>query len=235
MTRSIMEQAWLDTPHRARLTSWRPAHIARFLRQIGTDYDFLFTEHSANFVSNQWKHRPRPDWAVATVQAGQLLIRFVADRGAYEVLVSSPASFGQWFRLEHLCVLIQFYLDAARQRPERTRVARPLIPAFLRDRFAVFEVALSPTNIDGTAQDLARLLALLSTGELAALPERSRRSFRASDEKISEKIGRGPSRKTLRICALLVALLPLLPLLFFAEIFCELRTIEKAPLPNPRE
>ena len=121
MTRSTMEQVWFDTPDRANLTSWRPGYIARFIRQIGTEYDFLFTEHSARFISNGRKHKHGMDWAVFTVQADELLIRFVRDRGDYEVLVKSPGNSDRWFRLEQLCVLIQLCLD------EGTHAGEPVV------------------------------------------------------------------------------------------------------------
>lgn len=233
MTRTIMEQAWLDTPHRARLTSWRPRHIARFLHQIGTDYDFLFTEHSAKFVSNQWKHRPSPDWAVVTLQARLLFVRFVADRGAYEVLVSSPASYGQWFRLDDLSVLIRLYLDAAELRRVNTRIVKPPLPAFFHDRFDAFGFALSPENVGNTAQDLARLIELLSTGELSAFPESSGAGSPASHRRNSAT-GGSPCRKPLRVVAVLLTLMPLLSLLFFAEVFCKLRASDRTHVPKPR-
>ncbi len=229
-----MEQAWLDTPDRARLTSWRPDYIARFLRQIGTDYDFLFAERAARFVSNDWKHRPGLDWAVVTVQAGLLLIRFLRDRGRFEVLVSSPGSFGRWFRLEHLCILIRLRLKSGAQWSARTRIAEPRTPEFLQDHFAAFEDALSPERIDDTAQDLGRLIALLSTGELDLVRERSGRGFLSNHERDSGDIGRIASSKPVRICAFLISLLPLLPLLFFAEIFFKLRAMERTHPPTPR-
>ena len=152
MTRSRMEQAWLDTPENDRLTAWRPAYIARFLHQIGSEYDFLFAERSARFVSNQWKHRHGMDWAVVTVQAGQLLVRFLRERGNVEILVSSPAAFGQWFRLDHLCILIRLQFKLGRQWTGKARIPKPRTSTFLQDHFAAFEDALSSERIETTAR-----------------------------------------------------------------------------------
>ncbi|MGA2569678.1 MAG: hypothetical protein ABSF23_04100 [Terracidiphilus sp.] len=234
MTRSKMEQAWLDTPDNARLTSWPPAYIARFLRQIGTDYDFLFTERSARFVSNQWKHRHGMDWAVVTVQAGQLFIRFLREHGNYEVLVGSPGSVGQWFRLDHLCILIRLYLKAGKEWSGKTRIAKPRIPAYLQEHYAVAEDALSPEKAAGTAQDLGRLIALLSTGELDIARERRKWCFLAENGERSDAIGKGPCGKPIKIFAVLVSVLPLLSLLLFAEVFFKLRAMDRTHTPEPR-
>jgi hypothetical protein len=64
-----MLRAWLALPDPGEFTNWKPNYIRDFVRQIGPDYDFLFTEYSARFIANDRSYPHANDFAVVSIQA----------------------------------------------------------------------------------------------------------------------------------------------------------------------
>lgn len=216
-----MEEAWLATPDRATLTSWRPGYIQKFVRQIGTDYDFLFSEHSAKFVPNGGKSRHAMDWAVVTIQAGTLLLRFARDRGDFDLSFASANNSGHWVGAMSISIVV--FLNGKEESGDH-RIKLPPISEVLHDHFEAFEKALSEEHIDETEVSWRNIRQKLSAGTLdvfnVAAKQRGAEQdglnirpdfgFLANYAKISDDIGRVPFWKPLAIYAGIILLLPLL-------------------------
>ena len=166
MGRSAMENAWRETEDQADLTGWRSGYIQKFIRQIGSAYDFLFEDRGAKFVANEKKFAHGNDWAVVTLQAGQLLLRFVRDRGEIALHMAHSQAASRWFDAESLCLLVLFNEQQKTGKSSVLRIDAPPIADVLRDKFAELEIALAKESVENTESTLIRIGELRAAGAL---------------------------------------------------------------------
>lgn len=169
------------------------------------------------------------DWAVVTIQAGQLLLRFTRDRGDFDVRIASSAQEDRWVDVRVVCLLI--LLEGKGESPDSSvrRIKLPPIPDVLRDHFERFEAALSPYRFNETEVALRRISAMRSAGTLDVFNVRPDPGFLANYGTVSDEIGRVPFWKPLGINVLLVLLAPfaLLVLILLMPILLVLRFRKK--------
>lgn len=205
-----MEEAWLSTPDPNGLTGWKSKYILNFLLQFGTDYDFLFSEHSASFVPNPRKYRHGMDWAIVTIQAGQLFLRFVRDRGDTEALVAHFNENEGWLPAAGVGLLVLLGGDLEVNPTPQRAVQLPPLPVVLREYFGEFEKLISPQRIEKTRIDLRRVQGMRLNGSLDIFELRPNSGFLANYAKVSDDIGRVPFWKPLSVYAGLIVLSPVL-------------------------
>jgi len=210
LTHSSMEEAWVAAPNRAELTSWRPVYIQKFLRQLGSDYDFLFSQHSAEFVPNTRAYQHGVDWAVVTLQAGRVWLQFIRDRGDIGLMIAPSNETGRWFPAKDLCLLAMMEDGPNSDESQVRRVQLPPIPRAFREHFSAIEELLSPQRIERTQIELSKVMKMRTAGMLDVFNVRPDPGFLANYAQVSDDISRVPFWKPLGIYAGMILLSPLL-------------------------
>lgn len=177
MDRSLMEDAWESTPNQAEFTGRSAGYVQKFLRALGTDYDFLFTERSARFVPNAKIYKQAMDRVIVTLQAEDIFVRFVRDRGDTEVLIAPANDDRGWLSAYGLCLLILLNGELNIQNSTKNSLQVSSIPDVLREHFSGFRTALSPERFESTRLDLQRMQRLRSIDALDLFNARSGSSF----------------------------------------------------------
>jgi hypothetical protein len=225
-----MEEAWRSTPNQLDLTGWKPGYIQDFLRQQGTDYDFLFSRHSAQFVPNAKKYKHGMDWAIVTIQAETLFIRFVRDRGDVEELVAGQNEDRGWLSAAAVSLLLLLRDEWGNASSNEQRIRLPPVAVVLRERFKDFEQALLSEQFGQTRTDLLRIQNMRTARTLDVFHERPDPGFLANYARLSDDISRVPFWKPLGTYIGIIALLPLLllALIFMKPTLFLLRKLKEA-------
>jgi hypothetical protein len=228
--RSLIEEAWQSTPNQFELTGWKPQYIQSLLRQLGTEYDFLFSHHSARFVPNAKKYRHGMDWAVVTIQADPLFIRFVRDRGDIGVSVAGQNEEHRWLSAVDVSLRLLLRDDSSEFLSPKQHVQLPQVASVLKERFEDFGQALSSEQFEQTRIDLEQIQKMRANGTLDVFHQRSNSGFLENYNKISDDITRVPFWKPLGIYVGMILLLPLLllGLIFMKPTLFVLRKMREA-------